>query len=357
MTDYSYLAQNNPYYGKIHELRLAYIERVRNGDDLTIAEKWLLKGLDIQTGMDRRMGYLSQEQAYAATYNADGFQSDISTIPLKDSETDPHDYFKDNYDWSKIPFESIPIREYIEKYGEAPKLAVGNNIQAWAVKHEDIRKGWLQLYAKRHWWNRDNARMTTQLRYIMELFKRCDIYDTGCWLYPIMLIQVAATPLKGLTLKEIALEDKKEKNKRHPLNVGSNYQFALYNTKTNMYAGIYRHPKDPRWVWNEKDSVYKPLHASRETLLRLARKNIPANKRKDYVMRRYRVLLGKPIYMKDKWSISQDRRRLTFKYNKGEVKPEYSRFLEHMVEKGEMWERTDKHWQEHERNNRGEDNE
>jgi len=339
-----HLAQNNPYYGKIQELRLAYIERVRNGEDLTLAEKWLLKGLDIQAGMDKRMGYLSEEQAYAATYEADGFQSDISTIPLKDAETDPHQYFIDNYDWSNIPFESIPIREYIEKYQEAPKLAVGNNIQAWAVKHEDIRKGWLQLYATRNWWNLDNARTTTDMRYISEMFTRCDLYDKGFWLYPVMMIQVADTPLKGLTLKEIAYEDKKEKNKRHPLNIGSNYQFTLYNTKTKMYAGLYRHDKDPRWVWNEKDSKYIPLSLSRENLLRSARKIIPANQRKHYVMRRYRVLLGKPIYMKDKWAISQDRRRLTFKYNKGEIQPEYSRFLEHMVERGEMWQRTDTQW-------------
>src|SRR5690554_3938439 len=104
----------NSSYGKVESARLAYVERVKKGEDVPLAEKLLQKGQLILNSCDKFLNFMTDEQAHAATYSAGSIHSDISTIPLKDIDVCPTGYFLDNYDWSNISFEDIPLREYIE---------------------------------------------------------------------------------------------------------------------------------------------------------------------------------------------------------------------------------------------------
>lgn len=262
-----------------------------------------------------------------------GYKSDIYTIPLKDAEQCPLELFEDNYGWSSLVGEDIPIREYVEKHGEPPKLDSTGNVYAYVIKHQDPRKLFYTPAAPKSKFSPHQAQIYLDRNSMLMAFSTLKLWDMGFWLYKCLMVKLSEINLNNLHLYQIKDEDTKDKNRKHPTSVGSNYYFRVYDPETKQF--LIKADRYKEYFWTDK--VHSYMYYNRAKAIRMYKALPDALKRPSAILIRYRLVVGKPTYMKDLWSVSEDRLRLTQKYRKGELTPDYNKFLQYMHDSNEWW--------------------
>jgi len=265
--------------------------------------------------------FLTNEMADKVKDTA-GYFTDMWTIPLKDIPECPLLKYENPYDWSEIS----DIKGYVEKYGEEPKLNFQENIYAWFIKHEDPRKMYFHPASKKTPFHaRSPQWFLTESRLHLVMHK-LRLWNMGFWKYRAMLVKVSELPLKNLHIKDVKKEDIKEKNKISPDSAGSNYLFRVYDKKAKKFLCTDRHG-NLKLAFTGRQGVW----ANRENTVRKYKKCIPNHLRSDdHVLVRFRVVLGKPVYLDKRENFVGVTEKVEGKRKAVRTDIDYARYIEHI---------------------------
>lgn len=300
--------------------------------------------------------WLSDEQC-EAILNTKGYYSDVSTLPLKDANFDPVDKFLDNFDWSELDFTEIPVGDIIEKYGEEEIKGIRADLHkplfCYSLKHPHPRKGFLNKAFRLdqhnyHPWYGDHFVPSYSLPSLYSACTNMDLYDMGLYLYRLLHIPVSTCEIHNLTYDGTYPEHKKIEDHRHPTHVGFNYLFEMVH-KDNPSLRIERveNPVSKRAADKKlqiTDVAERRLYFSRYEALKdykaaIKKKLLTEKEAKNFIMRRYRLVLGRPVKVERPENLSSNRAVLTTLYNKGGITERENFMIHDMLRTGVLKEK------------------